>query len=128
MIEQAVDPNEPLTRYINNRKYFSKVSGRVKPEAFQLRNGEVSIYRINDWSIDKIWDKGVEVFQNATAKLKGRADFTWQPMLVSGLRIDPDPLLDRHANIRGFPENKEQVDELALMLAQNSKFHMYEAP
>jgi hypothetical protein len=59
--------------------------------------------------------------------LKGRGDFETKFVATLGLEIDHDMIgHPQHANIVGWPEEKDEIKKLTQELASNSTFELYE--
>jgi len=120
---QPIDPPEPLTRYIFSKNHFK--GDRVLHAAFMPYKGEVSIFRIQGWSALEIWNNGLEIGQNREPSLKGRGDFILGDLEKILVKIYPDPYPSKHANIRDFPEKREDIQEQATILAKASLFKKF---
>ena len=50
-------PQEPLARFLFNRKHYAREKGRVKPRAFQpaREDYKTSVFRIIDLAEDEVW-------------------------------------------------------------------------
>jgi hypothetical protein len=116
-------PNEPITRYLTHRKQFSPVNNRVKPGAFMPpQDLQLSVSRIYGLSIKDIWKIGTKVIKKSRQKLTlyGRADIKVLTVTTNGLSIDPDNKPRRHANVIGWPPEKEEQKSIALELANKA--------
>ncbi len=93
--------------------------------AFFPNKGEVSVFRIEGWSVHEIWSNGLELGQNREPSLKGRGDFIWGDLENILVKIYPDSHPSRHANIRDFPDKREEIQEQATILAKASSFKKF---
>src|SRR3970040_164132 len=115
-------PREELSRYLLSRSQFSSMHQRVKYHAFlpEPRSMETSVFRVRGRGADEIWDLG--------QRFVARADITTREVLEVGLAIHPDNRPERHATIRGWPEEKERQMILATELAAASQLHVRLCP
>ena len=120
-------PREELSRYLLSRSHFSSTNQRVKYHAFlpAPRSMETSVFRIRGLRADEIWDLGQRLVAGPLGRpLRARADITTREVLEVGLAIHPDNRPERHATIRGWPEEKERQMILATELAAASQLHV----
>ena len=119
-----IEPTEPLSRYIFSKRYFKAF--QVLHAAFlPNKKGEVSVFRIKEWSESEVWGNGVEGGKNRKESLKGRGDFNWGSLKEITVKIFPDSPPSKHANIKNFPEDREKKQEQAEILARASMFIKY---
>ena len=124
MPSNDIEPTEPLARYIYSKRHFK--GNKVKHGAFwPSRLGEVSVFRIKEWSGSEIWGNGLDVGKCRDASLKGRGDFNWGSLKEITVKIFPDSSPSKHANIKNFPEDREKKQEQAEILARASMFIKY---
>jgi hypothetical protein len=130
MHEQPVVATEALCRYVMDKNYFRKSDLRVKPNAFMpAKNGEVSVYRIDDLERSEIFDIGTKYVAELRRKpLLGYASVKASVPMANGLRIsgtaEPHPC---HANITGWPGGS--ADRLiAMKLAEFAQFEFVTSP
>jgi len=119
-------PSEFLSRYIIQKKYY-RADGTVRHNAFMPSiDGEVSVYLIINLKEDQIWETGrVNVAVVLDKPLLGRADIITSSVLNQKLRVESDPAPHpRHANIIGWPPDKGEQKEIALVLAAESQLHL----
>ncbi len=85
-------------------------------------NLKLSVYRIDQLSEFNIWRIGGKVARKTQPprNLHGRADIKALQILKTGLRIFPDNVPPRHANIINWPDEKSEIIEIALELAANA--------
>lgn len=123
---QRVDPGENLARYILHKSHFSSQQKRVKYAVFMpAPTGETSVFRISNLSEDEIWEIGRrDVAQKREMPLLGRADISAFYVFNKNLKIIPDNIPPRHANIIGWPEEKSAQKLIAMELAENARLHL----
>lgn len=123
---EQVSPEENLTRYILQKSHFSILHKKVKYAAFMpLPHGETSVFRISNLSDSEIWKIGdIEVAQKRGGPLLGRADISVFQVLNKNLKVVPDNIPPRHANIIGWPEEKSEQKLIAMELAENAQLHL----
>lgn len=105
-----------LARFILQTNHFRKSDNTVKWNAFLPNSrGETSVYQISTLSDAQTWDIGRGVANSTVKDLYGRADVPSAAVLDNGLQIVYcGPI--RHANIIGWPAEKEAKKEIALIL------------
>jgi hypothetical protein len=121
-----VNPEEYLARYILQKSQFSAANQRVKYSTFlPAPNGETSVFRISNLSDSEIWKIGnIEVAQKRGLLLLGRADISAFKVLNKNLKIIPDNIPPRHANIIGWPEEKSKQKLIAMELSENAQLRL----
>lgn len=82
----------------------------------------LSVFRITGLSEDEIWALGDNV--NPGGDTTGRADVAERAVTEVGLQVEHDNDPPRHANIRGWPDDKPQRKALALRLARIAVLHV----
>ncbi len=127
-----IDPEERISRFIFNKSRFRKGNGRILPEAFMPTNPmpdrperETSVYRTENCNESEVWWLGEEfVTKLHTQKLPilARCDLKLKEILLTELEVVPavHPH-NRHANIVGWPEEKECQKMKAVMLADKAQ-------
>lgn len=117
-----VDPNEPLARYLLSRSHFSVQKRLVKSSAFMPSpTGELSVFRVRDLAEKEVWALGnqhVAVPQQRT--LYGQANFSARIVTNAGLHVRPDDNPPRHADVVGWPVEKDAQKMVALELSQSA--------
>lgn len=106
----AVAPNINIyARFIKDSNHYSATNGRVKTRAFQPHNDHcVSVFNIDSLLENAIWALGNKyVGQPLNKRILARADITNNDVVAVGLHIDRDDKPPRHANIKGWPEEKD---------------------
>ena len=115
-----MEPDELLARYLFSEKWFSMKNNRVKPKALmpnpQLRT---SMFRIRGLQEEETWALGHGAAQGRT--LYGSANVEVRVVEEAGLRLEPDPEPSRHADIVGWPSDKDSQQSLALELAEGAR-------
>lgn len=86
-------------------------------------NGETSVYLTSGVSEEKIWNIGREyVAKPRERTLHARGDVTVVAIVKTGLKVVPDTgPHPRHANITGWPPEKDERKMLAVEIADASK-------
>lgn len=120
--------DEPLARYLTSSNHFSREKNIVKPTAFMpppdLR---LSVFRINELDENSIWAIAIDNImrnKNSETSLYGRAEILSSNVLSCNLSIDPDNTPPRHANIVGWPKEKDQQKMKALELAKKATLRL----
>jgi hypothetical protein len=123
---ESVATYETLTRFVMQSNWFRSSDRRVKYAAFMpnLRNGETSVFRISDLSDVEVWAIGDDTVATLRERpILGRADITASLVMANKLNLVPDEPPPRHANIVGWPQDKERQRIVALELASEDVFH-----
>ena len=112
--------DESVSRFIFSSRFFSATKSQVKGKAFEPsdRDNSTSVFRIIGLTEEQIWYLGHHfVAQNRTSSLRARADVSVSVINNLQLRLVPDEPPPRHANITGWPEEKDRRMSLAQLLA-----------
>jgi hypothetical protein len=117
--------NESLGRYLTEKTYFSVVKNAVLPKAFMPPpNLKLSVFRIDGLGLKQIWEMGqTQVLATmpksvaATKRINGIADIKVSKVQRLSLNVQPTGSPSRHANICGWPEEKERQKSIAQELA-----------
>ncbi|MFQ5779358.1 MAG: hypothetical protein ACE5HN_01070 [Nitrospiria bacterium] len=122
-------PTEVLTRYVLDRNSYKPSEVRVKHNAFMPPSSlRLSVYRSSELSENTIWELGDRNVAAPRSKpLIGRADILALAVLDADeeLKVEPDPTPHpRHANIAGWPAQKDKQKLIAIKLANNAKFFL----
>lgn len=123
---REIGSDEPLTRFVFEKKWIDKANKGPKPDAF-LPIGtplQTSVFRIARLSDKGTWEIGASVAKARQRSLKARADFPVNALDGTPLRLDPDNNPPRHANILGWPEEKSDQLLLASILANESQLSL----
>ena len=128
-----VRPEERISRYILNGRYFKEEAGEIKAEAFlptkpkpELQERQTSVYRTSDLEETNIWSIGDQHVANPEAKrfILARGDLPAKNVFSQDLRIVPHPFPHpRHANIVNWPneESNEHRKAIAILLAKEAR-------
>ncbi|MDH3975577.1 MAG: hypothetical protein OEV42_14965 [Deltaproteobacteria bacterium] len=121
-----VTNNETISRFLTSRSHYSPnaplPAKRVKYGAFMpmMHEGkwECSVFRIDGLREDEVWHIGEAQIAKSSRKVHGRADIQVLSIGKKSLNVEPDNNPPRHANIKGWPEEKSaqklKAQELAL--------------
>jgi hypothetical protein len=93
------------------------------------RDLHLSVYRIDGLRLDEIWDIGqnrVISTMPQPRKLYGVADIKVLTVEKEKLKIDPDNVPLRHANIVGWPEDQAAQLSIAQELAAEARLILKE--
>ena len=110
---------EKITRYLLEKKEI-RSNGKLHWRALlPNRDGETSVYRISECSEQDIWVTGLHDVAAARGKvLIGRGDLHASSVYDKALNIRPDTnLVSNHADIIGWPEEKDRLQAIAIDLA-----------
>ena len=120
-LDSQVADDEPLTRFIFQSSHWRSTKNKVKGAAFMPppANLKTSVSRVGSLTNGEIWSIGVTV-GGKRGPPKARGDVIEQRVLQVGLDVEPAPTPDnpRHANIVGWPTEKDEQKLLALELAR----------
>jgi hypothetical protein len=114
------DDSETASRYLIERGHFSPENSRVKPKALEpaRKDHKTSVFRISGLADPEIWSFGNEYVARPLGKaLLGRGDLIVGEIKALGLAIEVDDNPPRHANIAGWPLEKEKWKSLSQELA-----------
>ena len=121
-----VAPGELLARYITFSKYIRKdqtlrQDAFIPPLKFPL---ELSVTRHLNLSENDIWDIGKTVAAGKECNLHGRADVEASHVTAQSLNVVPHPVPNNpnHANIVGWPLDKDVRKMRALEIARVARF------
>ena len=127
---EPINNNESLSRYILNSNQFSRLKNIVKPSAFMpAPNLQLSVFRIKGLDQDAIWELGEKEVVSKIIPIKtlyGMAKILSLSVKATGLRIDPDDTPPRHANIIGWPQEKDKQKMIAIELASKASLILKE--
>ncbi|MDD5037959.1 MAG: hypothetical protein PHN78_01385 [Dehalococcoidales bacterium] len=120
----VVRPEESLGRYLTDESYFSRKNNTPRPKAFMppldLR---LSVFRIDGLKLGEIWELGQREVINAMPtkkQLYGIADIKTRKVQEVKLVVECDNKPPRHANIIGWPTEKDERKIIAEELAAES--------
>lgn len=114
-----VDNDEMLARYVFPSKAVRN-DGTVKPDVFiPYKHRELSVTRHREATDAEIWKLGQQVAVQTGKTLRGRMDIKAKDCYVETLTVVAKPRTDNpnHADIEGWPPDKESQKELANRLA-----------
>ena len=120
-----INPTERLSRFIVNKNEFRRSNRTVKFKAFlPPKNKRLSVYRTLTLSEDDIWSIGSEFVAKPRGKtLYGRADLLAQTVYALKQKVEPETSQHcLHADVIAWPDNKDDIQDLANRLALQSKF------
>jgi hypothetical protein len=122
-----VTPDELLARYITSSRWFRQQDQTVKQDAFIPPENplELSVTRHSTTLIeDDIWIIGRSVASGVSRNLHGIADIKTNCVINQRLNVVPQPVPDNpnHANIVGWPLEKNERKMKALELAKAARF------
>ncbi len=118
-----VSREETVTRYFFDREYVRKDGALHWRALMPDRSGKTSVFRVSQLSEDEIWRIGSEKVAAIRQKsLVGRADLIAASVYDKTLRFAPDNDPEsRHADIIGWPEDKDKKHDIALDLADGAE-------
>ncbi len=126
MSSNPVEPEEKLSRYILQSNLVRKTDNTVKPEAFVPHPREdLSVTRHLDLDQEAIWSVGEDVARKREKKLYGRAVNQASTYLEQKLKVLPAPDLPgnpNHANVTGWPPDKESQKMIAILIAGEAEY------
>jgi hypothetical protein len=123
-----VDPAEPITRYIFSSSHFSTQNNRVKHNAFMPSSGETSVFRTGGLAEPEIWAIGQGISTQRGQQLHARGDLLTGDVLSLSLTVEPSEPPPRHANITGWPHEKDLIKLRAMELAEKATLRLLLAP
>ena len=115
-----VQPHEPIARFLLQKNNYSISKKTVKPVAFlpNPSNLETSVFRIMGLTDNDIWNIGETYVTGPQGKnLHGHGVVIIINIQNLGLFVIPDNVPDRHANITGWPVEKDKQLSIAQELA-----------
>ena len=121
-----VSDDEILARYAMQSSHFRRSDQTAKPELFMPHPyQELSLTRYLDATIEEVLAVGEEIARKQNKTLYGRADIQSIKCKVISLQVVKDPTTENpnHANIQGFPLEKQEQKVIALELAAAAKFY-----
>ena len=125
VLPSIVNPKESLGRYLTQKKHFFRRDNAVRPQAFMPPpNLRLSVFRIDGLKLEEVWTIGqrevIDVLPQPKT-LYGVADIKASKVLELELRVEPNQLPSRHANICGWSEDKSKQKSIAQELAAEAK-------
>jgi len=120
----SVTDEEPLGRFLFSKNHFSSLNNIVQPSAFMPPvDLQLSVFRTQGLDERAIWDIAENEIIRKTPSphtLYGRAEILSLTVKSTGLEIDPDNIPPRHANIKGWPQEKDKQKLIAIELASEA--------
>lgn len=113
-------PEETTARYLFERGHFSPENSRVRPRALEpaRQDHKTSVYRIVGLPEREVWRLGERHVEPARGKpILARADLSVAAIHSIGLVLEPHEPPVRHANIAGWPGEKDVWKSKAQELA-----------
>jgi len=127
-----VPASERISRFIPHKNQVNRATGQVKADAFipskkvPLQKSVCCSSHYNDEQLWQIAEAHLGLSRTKTPEkqtLYGRADVEARIITNAGLNIDRDDQpFDGHANILGWPSDGKMQRELALLIAQGSRY------
>lgn len=116
---QAADPSEPYGRFLTSSGHFSVVNDYVKTNALMPpRSGELSVFAFLGATDDEKTALACLVARTSSRKVYGWGEFLASAVYQLDLSIKRDNKPERHANVVGWPEEKDRRQMLASELAE----------
>lgn len=128
-LPETITPEEALAKYILSSSHFSRVHGRVKPAAFIPPPGKgSSVFRISQLLMEhvKAIGRSVAAARQPPRTLYGHAEVAAEAVFRTGLKVSAAEPPPWHADILGWPEEKDIQLELAQSLAEVAALALYE--
>ena len=120
-----VDPAEPITRYIFSSSHFSPQANRIKHNAFMPpASGGTSVFRTSGLVETDIWAIGQGISTQRSQQLHARGDLFSSDVLSVSLAVEPSEPPPRHANITGWPQEKDLIKLKAMELADKATLRL----
>jgi hypothetical protein len=120
MWENEVLPSETVSRYLfegNIRSSDNTIrhSAFIPPSSLKL-----SVFRIYDLADNDIWNlavEKVEPYRKEAGTVIGRGDLLVSTVIQENLRVIPDSAPSRHADVCGWPDDRDERVTIAKVLA-----------
>ena len=125
-ISRTVSEPGPITRFLFSGKFFARAANRAKRHAFSLFDGKLSVFCIDQLTEAVIWRIGRNYAGAARGEAaRARADLQVSDVRMCQLEVVAAPTNHpRHANIVGWPDEKERVRLLAMESASRSSLRL----
>lgn len=115
---------ELLARYATQSSHFRKSDRTVKPNLFMPHpHRELSVTRHLHATEDELWAVGQDVCAEMNRKLYGRSDLCVDDCQTETLTVVKKPIKPNnpnHADISGWPSQKQDQKAIALKLAASA--------
>ena len=95
-----------------------------RPNTKAVGRLETSVFLISNLSESQVWRIGEIHVAKKTRTIHGRADLPASAVEKAMLTLVLNNIPPRHANILGWPREKDSQKELALELAENSELKL----
>ena len=94
----------------------------MKPRAFQPapKDHKTSVFRTVDLAEEEVWRLADEHAAGDRGKAEARAVLLVRQVTDAGLRVEPDDIPPRHANLAGWPTAKDEWKSIAQELAADA--------
>ncbi len=128
-LPEDVAPAELLAKFIVSSSHFSRSYRRVKPAAFIPPSGKgSSVFRISELALGEVRSIGqaVAAQRQPPRTLYGHGQLQSEAVAAVGLKVMAEEPPPRHADILGWPEEKDLQLELAQSLAGVSNLVLYD--
>jgi len=108
---------EKLARFLTSSNHYSPKNKAVRARAFLPADDKLSVFCVGDMPYSKIVALGSNVNLSDTRRLHGHAIIVERRVTDAGLAVDRDDSPFRHANILGWPSEKDKRMDMAHELA-----------
>ena len=128
-LPEEVASAEMLAKFILSSSHFSRVHRRVKSAAFIPPPAKgSSVFRVSELTTEEVQRIGQSVAsaRQPPRTLYGHAELTAESVFETGLTLSAAEPPPRHADILGWPEEKDIQLEFAQLLAEASILALYE--
>jgi hypothetical protein len=113
---------EEIARFLFSDKLFAASGSRVKHHAFSPSRGETSVFRTIELNSADVWQLGKIAGASRRQSPRARADILTAKVRTARLDVVAAPSVHvRHANITGWPDEKERQRLMAMELAGASR-------
>ena len=111
----------PLTRFVVEKNKMSATG--VKAKLFEPHQGKVSVFQTNTWPPERIEEYDLTVVRKRGKKLHGWAILATHavPESLGGLTVEYDNTPPGHANITGWPSERDDILDWQAELAEHSE-------
>lgn len=126
-VPAPIEGTEHLARFLFSSKQFAKTNGKIKFTAFTPQHGETSVFRKNRLAGDY---SAVKQKVESVRRSRMKATALIEASKISGIRVagnqnilsvKPEESEHKwHANILGWPDNKQAQKAFAIKLAKLS--------
>ena len=122
--QAPVGNEEWLARFIVRREHV-RPDGTIKPDPFiPYKWVKLSVTRHLELREDQLWAAGEVVATQVGNPLRGRGDTQTKIYVRHGLRVAAAPVAENqnHANVVGWPQDKQAQKEIAIELVRDVRF------